>query len=313
MSAGFEKFMNPTWRKGLGFYYFIGLPHFVRKPFKFLRQQKRLCRFLGYFTVFGQLSLLPSLFLLYFRDFIILEQLIFGILLFTLVDLSFIPQIYALQFSALLIFDLMPAESVSSQTPPIFWLGLLSTIWIASVSQSFGSPILSNPATSKLVRFTTGATQFKVFTEAHLFGLYLYRLVSKIDDREIYLLDAFNDDGSCGAYQHLHPRYFQGAMYPVTDTCIARLHHREKEGLKLPRLIDLCYAGITSNLGRAENCRSVEIQVKAVNPDNDYCAQTDRWLDREWTTIGECKLVEETPRYEWTNEPPLLKIITRQV
>ena len=60
-SAGFEKWFSDTWRKGLGFYYFIAIPHLVHSKFKFLRTKKNICVLLNWLTMIIESSCLFSL------------------------------------------------------------------------------------------------------------------------------------------------------------------------------------------------------------------------------------------------------------
>lgn len=320
MSAGFEKSLSPVWQRGLGFYYFVALPHFVRHHFRFIRRHKRLCLNLGYATVVGQLLLLPSLPIPFVRDFFLMEQLIFGVLLFVIVDLSFIPQIYTLQFSLFLVLDIIASISPTStgafpaqDVGQIAFLVLAIFLWIASSIQAFGISLPLQTIASIPVRLTTGITSFRVFTEAHLFGLYVYRLVARLDGNEIPLLSAFDGNGFMGPYQNLYPRYFQGAMYPITDVCIARRLAPDQEPRKLSRLVDLCYAAIQSKAGCRHQCCSVELQVKAINPDEDYVATSDHWIDTSWTPIGECKVMDGNPHFQWLNMPPTIHKIARPI
>jgi hypothetical protein len=288
-SAGLEKCRSPIWQKGQGFFYFIALPHLVRPWFKWLRNHRPLCKGMSWATVCMELLFLPSLL---FQPLAIISHGIslgFAIGLLTLVDFSFIGQalgLVSLWFLALL---MAPGALSSLQTPqPWLWLGL----WITwSLSLSTHRSVFLNSVN----RITTGITNIGVFTEQHLTGIYVYQLRAQNQGAEwICHLNAFNQSGELGTYQKGYPRYYQGAMYPITDLCLARQHafKLSKEML----LEDLCWAAYLVERRRKKSLESIHIYLKAINPSPQE--PFNNWISQEWAEMGSCS--GSNPAWQWS-------------
>jgi len=287
LSAGIEKFYSPIWKKGQGFFYFISLPHLVNPHFKWLRRHLLICKAMSWATLFLELLFLPSLFIRPFAITNIAISLGFAIGLLTIVDFSFIGQtlfLVSLWFMALL----MGTSGPTPTQAPWLWFGL----WIAwTLSLSDYKAIIGK----KVSRLTTGITPIGVFTEQHLMGIYIYQLRARDQDNEwICHLNPFTTSGEQGAYQRGYPRYYQGAMYPVTDLCLARQHD-----FPLPKdmlLEDLCWAAYLVEKRHGKTLESIHIYVKAINP--SYQEPCSNWLSQEWVEMGFCSTSQ--PVWQWS-------------
>ncbi|MFB6306703.1 MAG: hypothetical protein ABEH43_06905 [Flavobacteriales bacterium] len=71
----------------------------------------------------------------------------------------------------------------------------------------------------------------------------------------------------------------------------------------IDKLIDLCEAG--KNVSKEKQVQSIEMQVRTINPSNIYEPKTDDWLSPKWVTIGKCSWIQEKPRWEWKEPPPV--------
>ncbi|MFB6306704.1 MAG: hypothetical protein ABEH43_06910, partial [Flavobacteriales bacterium] len=183
-SAGLEKIFSPIWQKGLGFYYFIGLPH--------LRSHKLKCYSLNWITIGAELSLLMGL---YFKPTRILSAIIllgFGISLFTIVDLSFIGQLISLSMLLILSIDFsfivpldLSIKTFSLGSNQTTLLILFTLLWIGNCVRCIDSQLLSNSLTDMISRYSAGASPMYVFTERNVFGLYIFRLNSPKGDQNL--------------------------------------------------------------------------------------------------------------------------------
>jgi hypothetical protein len=314
LSAAVEKILTENWRKGLSFYYFVAMPHLVLPSWQWLKSKKFLCQLASWLTVVGQGSLFLACLFTQLLPLIWLKQMVFGLLLLVVVDLSFIGQIFVLQF---LLFFLISAEgiwhtgqSVAYTSNSVVGYGVMALLVLSAIKTFYADcdwyRMKMPKALDQIVRVFTGSCPIKVFGDAHLFGLYLYQVV---DHENNNLWPAFNNDGSAGAMQRWHPRYYQGAMYSVTDACLARTRGAASLNKFVARLDDLIYA--THKLHPNINC--LTIRVKALNPSTDYQAETEHWLDSDWTPIYQGTIHAGIVSGQWLSPPPAVQRSTRVV
>jgi hypothetical protein len=313
LSAATEKALTPNWRKGLSFYYFIALPHLTLPFWRWLKNHKLLCQFASWMTVLGQGSLFLGYFIPILLPLLWLKQCAFGLLLICVVDLSFIGQLFVTQFLLFLGVTLFSSGNggvgALAVPQPEFGLWLSITFMVFAVVRSFFSETLRYrqfmpKIADQCVRVLSGSCPVKVFSDAHLFGLYVYQV---IDEKGNNVLPAFENNCGPGKLQRWHPRYYQGAMYSVTDICLAKRYWAEYEGGRDDRLNDLLAAGFS----RAAEAKKLTLCVKAINPSEYYEKETAHWVDAEWTEIYQGQRDGGRLAAQWVGEPPAVKKTAR--
>ncbi len=294
-SAGLEKLWSPLWHKGLGFYYFMSLPHLVRPCFAWLNRSKPLSVVLSWITVFAELLLVPAMFMPELRWPLYIAMGGFAVTLFVLVDISFIGQI------TLLLLVGAAALDWHASVPAAAWLfhswgaldwglfiGLGGLFTIATVSSSGLVPVRSGWINTLMV-WTMHFRPFTVFVEIHFYGLYLFKLVARMKDGTTRrILDVFTDTGSPGSLQIWRPRTFQGAMYRFTDYCIAVLENLDERRMERARFVeDITFAGYEELSAEDRvGLQEIEVQVRVFDPAQDFEPDTSGWLSPEWQPIG---------------------------
>lgn len=393
LSAAYEKISVGNWRKGLSFYYFIGLPHLVKPRFHFLRRYRWLCVCASYMTVVGQGAMGIAYFIPGVREAFLIKQIMFGLLLFVIVDISFIGQLFALQFIVLLVFCQAESSMAIPEYNPWLIVFMLAVITGAALvvfeimnrivqpqnaktmqterytskqqseklktlkqqglkqenlqqglrqdlqqdlQQNLQQDLQQRPQRMGRVRIdsarieclynwvkrwvtlTSGLMPVRVFSDVHLFGLYVYKIelydtAEKGAERK-KILSAFTENGEPGPMQNWHPRYYQGAMYPVTDACLARRYFTHLQDYKRAQLDDLLFAALSSVHTQQRNTLYAILSVKAVNPTQDYRQNTQSWIDSHWTAVYRCKMVTDgILKSEWLSLPPPVDRITREL
>lgn len=322
-SAGLEKLWSPLWHKGLGFYYFMSLPHLVRPCFSWLNRSKPLSVVLSWITVFAELLLIPAMFMPELRWPLYAALGGFAATLFILVDISFIGQITLLLLAGAAALDWTAAIGTSGDAfhswLVLDWLlfALLGGLYvIATISSSGLVPVRSGWINTLMV-WTLHFRPFSVFVEIHFYGLYLFRLMARMKDGTQHkVLDVFTDSGSPGSLQTWRPRTFQGAMYRFTDYCIAVLENLEERRIERARFVEDITFAAWEQLPSAEQAvlQEIEVQVRVFDPADDFEPDTRHWLSPEWQPIGcvrgfpdRLELVPGTPppRYKKTFRWPV--------
>lgn len=325
-SAGLEKLWSPLWHKGLGFYYFMSLPHLVRPCFCWLNRSRPLSVVLSWITVFAELLLIPAMFLPWLRwpMYVILGG--FAVTLFVLVDISFIGQVTLLLITGAAAVDWYAAAPVAdapllcTQWGGLEWglFSLLGTLYALGAVSSSGLVLLRSGVISHIMAWTTHFRPFTVFVEIHFYGLYIYRLIACMKDgTRKKVLDVFKDTGSPGSLQTWRPRTFQGAMYRFTDYCIAVLENLEQRRIERAKFVeDITFAGWEQLSPREQiELESIEVQVRVFDPADDFEADTSHWLSPEWSPIGHVKGFPDNlqltdaappPRYKKTYRWPVI-------
>lgn len=302
LSAGYEKFKSPLWQKGRGAITFLSLPHLVRKEFHFVNRYFKSPNFIvGYLIMIAEFTFLFSIVNNNWFLFNLFLLSAFSITLFVVVDISFIGQILLLNFILLgfmyfeadIIIRSSPAFKFSVFPAILFFVNLLSLINVFFYSFS-----LKNKLTS-VQKFLTGINSpIGVFSEKHQIGFYTFRMV--MDDQEV-VLKTFCEQGYPSKYQFWFPRYFQGAMYPVTDFCISWNKYGEPLSLKQEQVIDLLFSGFKSS-------KKLEGEVSLSVKKYDDLDTIETYVEQPWTTI--CSIYfsanEVTSPLRLLKTPPLL-------
>lgn len=324
-SAGLEKLFSPTWRMGQGFNCFVGMPHFVRPLFHFLRRFPRWGLFLSWLTVIAESSLLVASLWGPARLVATLILLGFAFSLFVVVDISFIGQILSLCLLLFLGLDLAKAfgggslhdargQVLSFNDPLSMAVVVMLVLTLASLLD-LRVPFLGGA--KALARWTTGLAPIKVFTEQHLEGLYLYRIGVRLKDgRTVEGLPVFTEEGGPGRLQQWYPRIFQGFMYPVTDLCLL-YGHRGPEVARASRkffaIRDLMACAL-KNVQQSEptGISEVTLYVRSVEcreltPGVAPLYACSEWVPFVRSGVEQGKLQEP----EWQSSPPMVSASSR--
>jgi hypothetical protein len=302
LSAGYEKIKSPLWREGKGTSSFMNLPHLVKENFHFLSS-----RFPGIMIVLGYL-VMGAEFILLFSSvhsialFLILFVLIgFSCCLFILVDISFIGQILLLNLLVifLLVWPGYPLGFLNLTVPKLIWDPFLIVALMVNFITTTVLLYYSFSVRLKLAgiqKYLTGINSpIGVFNEKHQTGFYTYRLLVE----GLSTMEAFNSNGFPGEYQTLFPRYFQAAMYPVTDFCLGLNKFGGDSIVKKDQIIDLLYAGLLVK-GKKEG--AVVLSVKKF----DINDTIHSYKETEWTNIGYCTYKDGAAEWTFQQAPPKL-------
>jgi hypothetical protein len=301
-SAGYEKLKSPMWREGRGSGSFLSLPHLGHRTIvKFVEKRKGLLKPLSYLVMLAELSYVFACTneMWFLLNTIVLSG--FAVSLFTIVDLSFIGQILLLNlglfgilslqgrlnvdFSAILTYDLLPVVILIN-----LWIILIVTLFPGK--KHFASLVF-------LQRHLNGVvSQIGVFTERHLFGLFTFRLHNK--DGQV--LSVFDETGFQGSMQRWEPRFYQGAMYPVTDYCLMAVRKKllGTQNTRFFQIVDLCFAGL--NRGRSKHGR-ITLSVKKI----DHDETSESYRSQSWKDIVTIDFRDSGYVVENLGNPPLIK------
>ena len=325
-SAGFEKINSSVWRKGLGFYYFVAIPHFVNPKFKILKKNLYLCILFNWLTIIIELLGFLTLFDPRINILFLIGLLLFSISLFIIVDLSYIGQISALLVTFLI--------SLNYQSWPDSIFNRVTTfqveftyanfpfyfLWILTIVECLYYKPFSTKFGSWIVTASTALVPLIVFNSVHYFGLYLFRLRGENDGDYYTALNVFNDDGTRGKMQIWKPRNYQNAMYSITDLCIAYIKNiPERIKWREPQIIDLCYVARKELSEKNIFCSKIYLDVKVLNPSKSYVRSTSKWLSSSWQNIGYTDFDKDKPtwskkgnipKYAYTKRWPVQNKIT---
>jgi hypothetical protein len=310
LSAGVEKLKSPLWQSHRGVISFLSLPHLVRKEFHFIhRLPKFLLIPLGFLVVLAETSfLVSSLYDIWFYvNLFILTS--FAISLFVIVDISFIGQILVFCFSFIGYFYF------SGYLNPAFELDLDVYHWdktVVFVQVFFTLPIALTilflfygnahrfPHLARLQKWLTGInTPIGVFGESHQFGFYTFKL-SLQDSKEI-IFAPFCEKGYPHRYQFWFPRYYQSAMYPVTDFCLSWLKYGRPNLNKEEQVKDLLLSALLSkNLSEGR----VVLSVKKF----DEKESMSSYANQVWAPIASASFKNNfLEEFNLLNAPPSVK------
>jgi len=302
-SAGFEKLCSPLWRRGLGFNYFVGLPHLVQRPFTFLRQFERFGWMLSWTTVIAELSLLPAALLPEARVVVTLVLVGFAISLFVVVDLSFIGQVTLLVLllfgsgDAAILLHRTPATGHAPGASPLVLAALalcaVAIVGVTEVPLGFARRFFA-----AVSRFTIGVIPNRVFTEVQLYGIYIYRVVAVgADGTERPLVQTFLDDGSQGPLQRWEPRVYLKFTYEVTDYCLRYLRDGEQRAQSTSHYAAveaLMRAAFAELGGSGAFASKVVLYVRSVEADEAARSHDGRFTMSDWVGVLECTVANGT-------------------
>jgi hypothetical protein len=311
LSAGYEKMKSEPWRDGVAVQYFLQSPHITRSLVRQYLPPRWLLRLAGFIVLIAEFSLLFSVLNRYAFVAVSIILLGFAVSLYTLVDLSYIGQLWTIAlglFVGTVVQNVGTYPTTSRLFAPSIELGTVVSFLLASTALIvvFYPAAAANWKLTDLQQYTTGiTTPIAVFNERHLYGLFTYRLDYVTDDSTEsteQVLPAFAPDGTLGPLQQFRPRYFQGAMYPVTDYCLTKAKNGDPQ-TPPDRLIDLCYAGLRD---AGVSTGTVILSVKPFNADTP-----EEYLSNDWYAIGSCTFSEDEFEWEPLEAPPTPERITR--
>jgi hypothetical protein len=312
LSAGYEKFKSKLWLEGKGALTFLQLPHLVKERFHWIHVKfKNILYPLGYLVMGAEFGMLFFVGIKY----IILIPLViltgFSVSLFVIVDISFIGQVLFLVLALFLgvvvdNWDIYGSMVLLAPHVDLF-SGLALIANIGTLVTIFYYPFARTNRIALMQKFLSGINSpIGVFNEKHLFGFYTYRLTRIDDGREVMLLEAFDLNGFPGKYQFFYPRFFQGAMYPVTDFCLGVLKYGRDSTFKRDQIIDLCYAGL---LSQRQTNGEVNLFVKKF----DFNDTIGSYRLQTWHKIAECSFEDKRSNFKLINIPPKIEKTFRQV
>ena len=168
-------------------------------------------------------------------------------------------------------------------------------------------------------RWTVGLAPIRVFTDVHLYGVYIYRLVAKYrtgGERE--LLPVFDIDGGPGPLQRWYPRVFLSCMYPVTDLClIVQKYGFEKaqESSKfgaVAGLVRCALAGVRPD--ERTDVEEVQLYVRSIDLDEDSTDPGPTFRVSEWVPLlSFAAEAGEVGELTWIGVPPAVRRSARLV
>jgi hypothetical protein len=323
-SAGFEKLWSPLWRRGQGFNCFVGLPHLVQRRFRFVRRWPGLGVWLSWMTVIAELAFVATASDAVVRMAVAAVLVGFAISLIVVVDFSFIGQ--ALGLWLLLFLGLDIGGWISGYIPGsggVLRLGtpvgvIVLTAIVLSVIRLLDIPAgpLSRVAL-RFARWTVGLAPIRVFTEVHLYGVYLYRIVAQsLPDRQRDLLPAFDHDGGPGSFQRWYPRVFHGLMYPVSDLCLMAQRdgfEAAQNSRRFRTVVDFV-EGAFRGLIPAERSASDRVVLYVRSIDIDGEGALPKFSMSEWSPLlGFAVKDGSLCRPTWLSMPPAVRTSGRKV
>jgi hypothetical protein len=225
----------------------------------------------------------------------------FTIQLFVVVDLSFIGQMASIALMAFLALDLHRLSHGGTADP----------VWMSSISFDshtvlFAAVIImvilsvTNPLKEGFLarlcrgidRYTVGIGPIKVFTDAQLYGFYLYRILAEFRDGQTReLVQAFKSDGSQGPLQRWHPRIFlKSTLDVVTDFCFLvqeRDWDEVRKAIQFEGVSDLIACGFLEiNPADREKTKRIIMCVKAVEANKEPSAGGERFTVSDWAPVA---------------------------
>ncbi|WP_375560716.1 hypothetical protein ACE193_23980 [Bernardetia sp. OM2101] len=322
-SAGIEKIKSPLWRHGEGALSFISLPHLVKKGFHFFHKlPKPIFILVSFLIVFAESTLLFSPLNEYWLAIDLIILIGFSISLFIIVDISFIGQIVTLSLCGIGFlwmvgdFRLVPIASNPllnyDWTKVHFSIYLLSTFLLVtngiSLLFTFFPQIAQAISLGKIQKFLSGINSpIGVFTEAHQVGFYTYRLV--FEDKND-CLQTFCNKGYPSKFQFWHPRYFQAAMYPVTDFCLSWNKYGEPLTNKKEQVIDLLFTGVHLQDEFTNVTQKIYLLVKKFDKGDSI----DSYTQQNWVKICSAEFQhKKLLSFDYITTPPVVKTHFRSI
>jgi hypothetical protein len=220
-SAGFEKLQSPIWRRAEGSIRFLRLRHLIQPVFRRLPEllPQVLLAGMSHAIMVAEIGLLPAMAC---RPALATPLFVLGgfsISLFVVTDISFIGQLLCLQL-AVMGWSFYQGFGVSVSSLNFAGLhgeDVLFAISLLLTCIAIHLPSLSRRLKLSIVQhFASGINSpLKVFTEAHLTDLFMYRFQVSSHGNNLPVAQVFNEDGSPGSLQCWRPRYLQSAMYLI--------------------------------------------------------------------------------------------------
>lgn len=122
-------------------------------------------------------------------------------------------------------------------------MGGLFFLLLAIVSCS-GLVKLRGGIITTISAWTIALRPIMIFVETHIYGIYIFRQVARLNGREKPVLENWDINGIPCGLQAWHPRTIASTTYRVTDYCIAVVENEpERAADRAESIVDLGYAG----------------------------------------------------------------------
>ena len=311
LSAGSEKLCSPMWRRGLGFFYFMSLRHWVKPRFRWANRSLVASRLMSWVTIITQFLLVASFLIPGWRVAGFTMSLGFAISLCVMVYLAFLSHQTLLSSSFLVALELSHRlgghrldEPMSVVLSPLV-LVACGFLLLGIVSSS-GLVRLRGGLITTLSAWTIALRPIMIFVETHIYGIYIFRQIAHIGGKQKSVLECWDESATPSGHQPWRPRTIAGTTYRVTDYCIAALEDiPERAASRAESIVDLAYAGyLELSEQERQNLEHIEFQVRVFDPADDFVSDTSGWLSREWHAIGVIRGFPDQPRFEPVAPPP---------
>lgn len=313
-SAGWEKLCSPMWRRGLGFFYFMSLRHWVKPNFHWANKSRRVSTVMSWATIGTQFLLILALLIPHLRLISFPMSLGFAISLCVMVYLAFLSTqtllssafLFAIEFSPWVTGGSVSALSsgATGANAPLLWV-VCFFLMLAVVSSS-GLVKLRGGFITTLSAWTIALRPIMIFVETHIYGIYIFRQMAKLKDGEKSVLENWDINGIPSGLQAWHPRTIAGTTYRVTDYCIAVNENvLERAADRAESIVDLGYAAyLELSKEEREEVTEIDFQVRVFNPEEDYVPDTSLWLSSPWVSIGSIRGFPDNPHFIPGGKPP---------
>lgn len=315
LSAGGEKLCSPMWRRGLGFFYFMSLRHWVKPAFQWANKSLVASAILSWVTIVTQFVLVLSLLVPEVRVVALPMSVGFALMLCLTVYLAFLSHQTLLSSTFLLAIEISrrmadttgPAPGSATAVTPLL-LVAIGFLVLGAVSSS-GLVKLRGGWVTTLSAWTIALRPIMIFVETHIYGIYIFRQIAKLGDRRKSVLECWDENAVPSRLQPWRPRTIAGTTYRVTDYCIAALEDLpERAASRAESIVDLAYGGYLE-LSEEERAKleHIEFEVRVFDPEDGFVPDTSHWLSPKWQSIGVVRGFPHAPRFERGDMPPRYK------
>ncbi len=318
LSAGGEKLSSPMWRRGLGFFYFTSLRHWIKPAFHWANKSLVFSWVMSWATIVLQAFLFVSLLVPPMRWLAFPMSLGFATCLCMMVYLAFLAHQTFLSSTLLCIMEFsrwIPTPGAIDPTPaalpaltsPMLWVVIFFIL--LGILSSSGLFRLRGGWVTGLASWTIALRPIMIFVETHFYGVYTFRLLAKMNGEKRSVLECWTEKGVPSRMQPWRPRTIAGVMYRLSDYCIAVLENvPDRAAVRAETLVDLCYAGyLDVSPEERSKIEEIEIVVRVFDPEDNFVPDTSHWYSKEWSPIGVVKDFATEPRFIPGPLPPRYK------
>lgn len=314
LSAGWEKLCSPMWRRGLGFFYFMSLRHWVKPSFHWANKSRAASVVMSWATIATQFFLVLALLVPAVRWVSFPMSLGFAISLCLMVYLAFLSTQTLLSSTFLFVIEFspyfkggpefaLPSGPIGTQAP-LLWIACFFLL-LAVISCS-GLVKLRGGLITTLSAWTIALRPIMIFVETHIYGIYIFRQVAKLPGGDKAVLENWDINGIPCGLQAWHPRTIAGTTYRVTDYCIAVNENvLDRAADRAESIVDLGYAAFLElSPSERKEVTEIDFQVRVFNPEETFVSDTSHWLSAPWQSIGVIKGFPDHPHFVPGGKPP---------